>query len=250
MSGPHGPNESTTRWTPDGSGSEGSGASGPTEQFPQHAYPADVQGAGGYRGPEQGQWAQGQSWGPPNPGVPGPAPGQQWGQAPQGWPQQNPGQPYPGQQWGAPTPGQPQWNPGAAGMPPGYPQQPPQYGQPMNQWAPPQPGQPGQGPGGKKTMLWVGIGVGAVVVVGLIVWVLSAVFGGKTLDQQAAQRGVEQVVTESYGARSVTGVSCPADQKVEKGASFECTLTVDGVPKSVKLTFTDGDGTYEVSRPS
>jgi len=249
MSGPHGPNESTARRTPDGGSAEGSVGPGPTEQFPQHAYPADVHGAGAgaYRGPEQGQWQQGQSWGQPQPGAPGPAPGQPWGPTPQGWPQHNPGQPYPGQQWGAP--GQQQWNPGGQGMAPGYPQQPQQFGQPGNQWAPPS-GQPTHQQGGKKTGLWGGIAVAVVVVVGLIVALLSWTLGGKTLDQQAAQRGVEQIVTESYGARSVTGVNCPSGQEVEKGASFECTLTVDGSPKSVKVTFTDDEGTYEVSRPS
>lgn len=223
MSGPHGPNESTTGWTPDRGSAEGSGAPVPTEQFPNYAYPADVHGAGPYRGPEQGHWQQGQVWGQPHQGAPGPVPGQQWGPAPQGWPQQNPGQ----QQWGAPAPGQQQWSPGNQGMAPGYPQQ-----------------------GGKKTVLWIGIGVGAVVVVGVVGMLVASALGGKTLDEQAAQRGVEQIVTESYGARSVTGVSCPSGQKVEKGASFECTLTVDGSPKSVKVTFTDDEGTYEVSRPS
>lgn len=240
MSGPHGPNESTTGWTPDRGSAEGSGAPVPTEQFPNYAYPADVHGAGPYRGPEQGHWQQGQVWGQPHQGAPGPVPGQQWGPAPQGWPQQNPGQ----QQWGAPAPGQQQWSPGNQGMAPGYPQQ---FGQPGNQWAPPQPG-PQQG--GKKTVLWIGIGVGAVVVVGVVGMLVASALGGKTLDEKAAQRGVEQIVTESYGARSVTGVSCPSGQKVEKGASFECTLTVDGSPKSVKVTFTDDEGTYEVSRPS
>lgn len=244
MSGPHGPNESTTGWTPDRGVAEGSGAPAPTEQFPNHAYPADVQGAGAYRGPEQGQW-QGQAWGQPPQGAPGSVPGRQWGAPAPGQQQWNPGQQIPGQQqWGAPAPGQQQWSPGNQGVPPGYPQQ---FGQPGNQWAPQQSG-PQQS--GKKTMLWIGIGVGAVVVVGVVGALVASAVGGKTLDEQAAQRGVEQIVTESYGARSVTGVSCPSGEKVEKGASFECTLTVDGSPKSVKVTFTDGEGTYEVSRPS
>ncbi|PTR27538.1 uncharacterized protein DUF4333 [Rhodococcus sp. OK519] len=238
MSGPY---DSNTQWSRDGGSVEGAGAPAPAEQFPQHAYPADVRGAGPYRGSDQ---VQGQTWGQAHPGAPGPAPGTQWGQSPQGWPQHNQGQPNPGQQWGAPAPGQPQ-------MFPGYPQQPQPYGgQPINQWAPQQPGQPVPGQGRNKTMLWVGIGIAAVVVVGLVAWLLSALLGGKTLDQEAAQRGVEQIVTDSYGARSVTGVSCPSGQKVEKGTSFECALTVDGSQKTVKLTFTDDEGTYEVSRPS
>ncbi|MBM4510198.1 DUF4333 domain-containing protein [Rhodococcus hoagii] len=237
MSGPHGPNESTTVGHPTVvpprvRARRRPPSSSPPTRTPPTSTVRQLPGA------EQGQWQQSQAWGQPHQGAPNPGPAQQWGPAPQGWPQQNPGQ----QQWGAP--GQPQWGPGNQGMAQGYPQQ---FGQPGNQWAPPQ-----QGPrqGGGKTMLWVGIGVAAVVVVALVGWLLTSALGGKTLDEQAAQRGVEQIVTESYGARSVTGVSCPSGQKVEKGASFECSLTVDGSPKSVKVTFTDGEGTYEVSRPS
>ena len=77
----------------------------------------------------------------------------------------------------------------------------------------------------------------------------SGLFSSKTLDQTAAEDGVEQIVTESYGARSVSGVSCPSGQQVKKGDSFECSLTVDGTAKKVTVTFTDDDGTYEVGRP-
>ena len=44
-------------------------------------------------------------------------------------------------------------------------------------------------------------------------------------------------------------MSCPQNIRVEKGASVDCTLTVDGAFKKVTLTFLDDDANYEVSLP-
>jgi hypothetical protein len=87
-----------------------------------------------------------------------------------------------------------------------------------------------------------------LAVVGLIAF--STLGAKTTLDAEAAQAGVAKVLTESYGATEVGEVSCPDDQEVRAGRSFECTLTVDGEHRSVSLTFTDDQGTYEVSRPN
>ncbi|WP_164873353.1 DUF4333 domain-containing protein [Rhodococcus xishaensis] len=97
--------------------------------------------------------------------------------------------------------------------------------------------------------MWVGVGLVAGFVIAVLVLLVAGVFGEKTLDQAAVQKGVEEIVIESYGARTVTGVSCPPEQKVIPGAWFECDLTVDGRPRTVRVTFTDTDGTYEVARP-
>ncbi|WP_137726034.1 DUF4333 domain-containing protein [Prescottella subtropica] len=205
----------------------------------------------------QGQGTPGEQWGQPNPGAPQP----QWGGQPWGgqqqYPQQpwapQPGQQYPGQQFPPQYPQQ-QFPPQPwGGQQPGYPQQPfpgaPQ-GQPGPQQAPwPAPQQSPQVPGNKKPLMWVGIGLVAVAGIAGIALLASAVLGAKTLDRAAAEQGVEQVVTESYGARSVSEVSCPADRKVREGDSFDCTLKIDGTPKKVTVTFTDNDGTYEVGRP-
>lgn len=76
------------------------------------------------------------------------------------------------------------------------------------------------------------------------------VFGRTTtLDSAAAQEGITKVVTESYGATNVSGVSCPRDIEVKVGSSVDCTLTVDGAFKKVTLTFLDDDANYEVSLP-
>ncbi|QBJ94559.1 DUF4333 domain-containing protein [Rhodococcus sp. ABRD24] len=234
MSAPHGPNDPRDQRAPQGGQGEQHGAhSAPEPQWP-------------------GQQNPGSQWGQQYPGQPVQAP--QWGQAPgaPAW-----GQPVPGvPQWNQPGPGptppqmpgphwapqqpQPQWN-----APQGYPQQ--QYGeQPPSQW-----GAPPTASGNKsKPLLWIGIGLVAIAAIAGVVLLVVAPFGSKTLDQAAVQNGVEQVVTDSYGARAVSGVDCPSGQKVVKGESFTCSLTVDGTAKKVTVTFTDNDGTYEVSRPS
>lgn len=232
MGGLQGPDESNGRWAPQPGDGTGAVPAGSEQQRVPHPYPADVYGAPGTgHGVRPGQ---NPAWGQPGPGAPGPHP--QWGG---------------GQAW-QPTGPAPQWNPqtgGAQPQPwgpqPGYPQ--PQFGgQPSNQWAPP----PVQPTGGKpKVGMWVGIGLVAVAALAAVGLILSNVLGDKTLDRAAAQRGVQQIVTESYGARSVTDVSCPSGQKVERGRSFDCSLTVDGSPRKVTVTFTDNDGTYEVGRP-
>ncbi|MFC8180387.1 DUF4333 domain-containing protein [Rhodococcus sp. NPDC057297] len=186
---------------------------------PNTQYPGQQYGQPGQQGPQPGQY-----------------PGQSYGQP--GQPNaQYPGQPYgqqPGQQPGQ-YPGQPQWG---QGQYPGQPQGP------GNQWNSAQ-----QTPGGTKSKtpyFVIGGLVAAIVVIGGA----ALAFGGsKNLDPAAAESGVEDIVTGTYGASSVSNVSCPEGKKIEKGASFECSLQVDGFERTVTLTFTDDDGTYEVSRP-
>ncbi|KOS53223.1 DUF4333 domain-containing protein [Rhodococcus rhodochrous] len=165
--------------------------------------------------PQQGQ-APGQSWAQQGPGQT-PQPGQQWGQPQQGQPQQGQWGQQPGQQWGAT--GANQWNAGA----------------PQTK---------------SKTGLIVGLAVAALVLIGAIIGAVLLLGGTDTLDPEAAQAGVEKVLTESYGATDVSDVRCPDGEEVKAGNSFECTLTVDGQFRTVTLTFTDDEGTYEVSRPN
>ncbi|MGO4205177.1 DUF4333 domain-containing protein [Rhodococcus sp. TAF43] len=70
-----------------------------------------------------------------------------------------------------------------------------------------------------------------------------------TLDKVAAERGIEQILTESYGVRDVSAVQCPGKQEVADGSRFECTIVAGGTNQKVTVTFTDDEGTYEVSRP-
>ena len=96
-------------------------------------------------------------------------------------------------------------------------------------------------------MIIAGVAIAVVAVIALVSFLILG--RSTTLDTAAAQEGVRQVVTESYGASDVSGVSCPQDIEVEAGASVECTLTVDGAFKTVTLTFLDDDANYEVSLP-
>lgn len=192
------------------------------------------------------QWAPSP---PPSSGAEqGPAPTQafgtpQQGQAPgQSWAQQGPGQPQQGQpQWGQPQQGQPQqgqWGQQQPGQPQG------QQWTGANQW------NAGAPQTKSKTGLIVGLAVAALVLIGAIIGAVLLFGGTDTLDPEAAQAGVEKVLTESYGATDVSDVQCPDGEEVKAGNSFECTLTVDGQFRTVTLTFTDDEGTYEVSRPN
>lgn len=95
-----------------------------------------------------------------------------------------------------------------------------------------------------------------VVLAGLliVVLVLPAISGGKELNINAAQTGIEEVLTDKvkgYGAESVTNVKCNdgRNPEVKTGATFTCDVTIDGQQRKVTATFTDDDGAYEVGRP-
>ncbi|OYD70302.1 DUF4333 domain-containing protein [Rhodococcus sp. OK302] len=235
MSGPYGPNDPNRQW-------------GPGEQPPQQQW---GQPQGGQPMPQQGQPA----WGQPGYGQPGQPQGQPQGQPygqPQPWgqPQQpgQPGQAQPGQ-WGQPPAGdqtqawgqqpapqqQQAWGAQPGGPVPGAPVQ-------WNQGPPP------QGAKSKKPLIFAAIGV-LVVLAGVVIG-LFVMMGKNTLDQNAAAKGVEQIVTESYGAKGVSNVSCPSGQEIKTGGKFTCTLSISGEKKSVTVTFVDDTGTYEVSRPN
>ena len=273
------PQTPTPQW-----GAPGGDAAAPTQQWGGGAPTGDPSAAPTQQWgqePHQ-QWGQQQqpgqggasAWGAPHGGQT-PQSNDQWGQQAPQWGAPGPAGTGP-QPWGAPTTpsAQPGW--GQPGQQPGQmggQQWPPQGqpGQPWQQPAPGQGGQPGWGqqqqqpgsgpwqpphnpdgtPGGTRSKLPLILGgVGVLVVVIAVVIGFMTLGGGTTLDSEAAQAGVAQVLTESYGAQEVGDVSCQGDQKVEAGASFECTVTVDGQHRSVTLTFTDDNGTYEVSRPN
>ncbi|MFJ9786898.1 DUF4333 domain-containing protein [Amycolatopsis sp. NPDC101161] len=238
-------------------------------QQPGGAYPPS--------GPqEQPQWGQQQppsydpnqqqQWGQPQQ----PQQPQQWGQQPGGytppqqpqWGQQPP--PY-GQQPGGGYPqsgpqAQPQYGqqPGGA-YPQSGPQQQPQYGQQ-------QPGQydygqqqyPGQGapegeqPAKSKKGLLIGVIVLVVVVavVGVLGFVAPGFFKTQVFNNTQMQTDVQKLLTETYKIDGVTGVTCPADQKVEDGAKFECTATIAGKPTQIPITVKGDGGNYEVSPPA
>jgi Domain of unknown function (DUF4333) len=191
--------------------------------------------------------------------------GQQYGQPGQG---QQYGQPGQGQQYGQPGQGQQYGQPGQQPYPgqqayPGYGQQ---YGQPGQQYGGPtsQPFQspyqqqqggypPAPAPAPKKSsaLPWVLLVIGLLVIAGGVVAVLALTgrLGKTTFDNTAVQRGVETILTGSYGLENVSNVSCPAGQEVKTGSTFDCTVTIDNQQRTVTITVKSDEGEYEVSQP-
>ncbi|MEU6562817.1 DUF4333 domain-containing protein [Nocardia nova] len=251
MSGPYGPNETpgpgeghssdpTQQW----SGQQQPGQSGPPQWGGQPPQQPQWGGQPAPQQPQPEQWAQPQQ--PQAPQQP------QWGQQSQpSWPQQPPAQSQPWeptqQQWGQPPqPSQQQW-----GQPPqGQQQWSPQPDQSGQQWGSPQEPQLTVTPAKKSRKGLIFGGIGALVVI-VVAVVLAFVFlGSDKLDNKAVQDGVQKVLKDSYGIDDVEGVSCPSGQKVEVGATFDCTLKVGGEAKKVTVKITKDDGTYEVGRPN
>ncbi len=248
MSGPNGPNNPDEQWSrrgasagaesrgdaPDGQGGTPDAPFDAGRQEWQQGSEHQDQGASQHYGQQPyGQQPYGQ---------------QPYGQQPYGQ-QPYEQQPYGQQPYGQQPYGQQPYEQQPYGQQP-YGQQP--YGQPHpqgqfppGQYAPQ--GEQSAGRGRAGLPLYIAAGV---VVLAVVVGVLVFAFGRTTyLDRAAAESGVEAIVVGTYRADTVSGVSCPDDMTVERGASFECSLQVDGAPRTVTLTMTDDEGTYEVSRP-
>jgi hypothetical protein len=108
---------------------------------------------------------------------------------------------------------------------------------------------PRRGPFGLGTGALAGIGVGAVVVIALLValflypgWAVT-----RTLDKTALQNGVTQILTQNYGLQ-VGAVECPDDVAVEADTGFACQALIDGEPVTVPGKVTTDEGDYQVSR--
>lgn len=196
-------------------------------------------------GPPSGEFGQQPAYGQPS------APfGQQPG--PYGPAAQQYGQQQFGQQYGQQPVGQQQ-----------YGQQPPaQYGQPSAQFGQQPAGQFGgsNDPFGamgqakpKRSGTMYYIGAAGLVVIAAIVLITAFLVPGwapKTLSQDAAQQGVVRVLTDDYKSTNVSNAACPSGQRVKEGGSFTCTVKVGDRERKVTITFLDGKGNYEVSRPS
>ncbi|MET8854229.1 DUF4333 domain-containing protein [Amycolatopsis sp. NPDC004625] len=207
--------------------------------------------------PNQQQWGQPQQpqqWGQQQPGGYAPPPQPQWGQQPPPYGQQ-PGGGYP--QSGPQA--QPQYGqqPGGA-YPQSGPQAQPQYGQQ-------QPGQYDYGqqqysgagapeaekPAKSKKGLLIGVVVAVAVVAVFLftAFVTPGFLKTQVFNNTQMQTDVQKLLTETYKIEGVTGVTCPAEQKVADGAKFECTATIAGKPQQVPITVKGDGGNYEVSPP-
>jgi hypothetical protein len=202
---------------------QGGGQQGGYGQQPTQHYGAQQPGWGQ---PGADQYGQQQAWGQQQYGQQG-----GYGQDQQGWG----AQPAQQQGWGAPA--AQQWG-----------------GDQQQQWG----GAPGYPPlpdaqkrsGGSK-MPWIIVAVVLVVLaaVGVLGFVTPGFFTTKVFDQAAVQTGVQKILTDSYGLNA-SAVTCPKDQKVANGATFECTATIDGAQKKVSIKVTSDTGDYQVGRPA
>jgi hypothetical protein len=207
---------------------------------------------GGYQqgGGQYGQQQPAQPYPGQQPGYGGQQAGQQYGQQ-QGWGQQGAQQGWGGQDqqaWGQQggQPGQQAWG-GQATQ---------QWQGDQQQWGAGQGGYPplpdnAPRAGGKSKLPWIIVAVVVVVLaaVGVLGFVTPGFFVNRVFDQVAVQQGVQKVLNDNYGVNAQS-VTCPKDEKVTNGATFQCDATVDGATKKVPITVTSATGDYQVGRPA
>jgi len=225
---------------PGGEQNPASGATpSPYGQQPPYGQPSYGEQQPGY-GQQPGYSQQpgygGQSYPPPS----------QYGQQPSGT------QPAYDPSGAQPAYGQQPYGQPAYGQQSAYGQQQPAYGQQYGQPGYGQPTEPA-----KKSNTGLIIGIVALVVVlavaAILLWVWPGFISKKVFDQTKVEAGVTQILTTAppngYGQTNVTNVTCPADQAVKAGTTFDCSVQIDGQPKTVTVTVKDDSGTYEVGVP-
>ncbi|MBA0124762.1 DUF4333 domain-containing protein [Haloechinothrix sp. YIM 98757] len=104
-------------------------------------------------------------------------------------------------------------------------------------------------PSGKKKRALVG---GAITVVfagsALGAWLLGA-FQGDVLSTTSLERGVIDMLTDSYGEHDVSKAQCPANQQIDPGHTFACTVEVAGEERSVEIRVLNDKPEFEVGAP-
>lgn len=98
--------------------------------------------------------------------------------------------------------------------------------------------------------LAVGVAAAVVVAVLVLAFVTPGWFVTRVLDASAVQTGVAKILSEDYGMDAVADVRCPGGVQVTVGATFTCDAAVDGDPIKIPVRVTDGNGGYEVGRPT
>lgn len=168
----------------------------------------------------------------------------------------------PGQQIGYGQPGGQQTGygqPSAYGQQPGY-GQPGQYGQPAQYGQAAQPfGQSSQPKKSKTGIIIAAVAAVLIALAAVAAFVWPGFLNKATFNETAVATGVQTVLSSAsptgYGIDGVSNVVCPKDQSIKKGTTFDCTLQVDGAPKTVTITVTGDEsvdsekGNYTVGLP-
>ncbi|AGB27045.1 hypothetical protein Mycsm_06944 (plasmid) [Mycobacterium sp. JS623] len=101
--------------------------------------------------------------------------------------------------------------------------------------------------------------VGAAAAVGIAAFLILGLWkpgflNTTKLDITVAQRSIEQLLSDKangYGLGAVSDVTCNNGQNptVRAGATFTCTVRINGIPRRVNVSFDNSSGDYTVSPP-
>lgn len=72
----------------------------------------------------------------------------------------------------------------------------------------------------------------------------------RVFDPETMRESVLDVLEEGYRVTDVEDVTCPADQPVEVGTTFDCTARIAGEDVPVPITVKTEEGQYEVGQPA
>ncbi|KAB1648997.1 DUF4333 domain-containing protein [Pseudoclavibacter endophyticus] len=111
-------------------------------------------------------------------------------------------------------------------------------------------GRPARRPGNAlKVGLFAGLPL-ALVVGGLVGWLIGIAGAPGDLNPGAVQSEVTEVLRNDFGLSELEEVSCPDKIENTQGQSFQCTFDYGGQSQSVTVTISSGDGQLVVGAPA
>lgn len=109
-------------------------------------------------------------------------------------------------------------------------------------------GTPTHGKRSRKPLLFAVVGV-VLLAAGVCTTWLLGVFDGPVLERKSLENEVARVLHDSYGERAVTDTACPADQPIETGHTFTCSVTVSGTPMRLTVRVLNNKPVFTVGAP-
>lgn len=89
-----------------------------------------------------------------------------------------------------------------------------------------------------------------IAVLAILLFAWPGWLNTKVFDKDKMQQDVQTILSDKYKIDGAGPVSCPADQAVEEGNTFQCEVAVDGESKKITIKVTDASSaTYDVSQP-